>query len=288
MSSIFDDSSSSSSFDSDEVTPTEQVLLKVQARVILITGASRGLGLGLVKQFSKSHPDDTILACARDPKTAKELQQLQEEHPNTIHIVPLDVNDEKSIKSAYTYVTDTLKIRQVHILINNAGIASPNHPHDPLLSAQKAVMLHIYSVNVIGPLLVFQTFYPLIKHAELPAPLRADGHQLQTFSASKPLIVNISSNLASLENNTWGTCVSYRCSKAALNMLTKTMAVECEDVYFMALSPGWVDTDMGSAGDRSPPLSVEESCSSMFKVISHFTADKNGKFVEYDGSIIPW
>ena len=257
--------------------------------------------------------------------------------PNNVHIVPLDVNDEKSITSAYKYVTDTLKIKQIHILINNAGIASPNHPHDPLLSAQKSAMLNIYSVNVIGPLLVFQTFYPSIKHAELPAPTREHGQQLQTFSATKPLIVNISSNLASLTNNTWGTCVSYRCSKAALNMLTKTMAIECPgkysiitihtdiqircssvsllhpsliscylfvcvlvsswlivfccielDAYFMALSPGWVDTDMGSAGNRSPPLSIEDSCSHMHKVISHFTADKNGKFVEYDGNTIPW
>ncbi len=137
------------------------------------------------------------------------------------------MNDEKSISASYKYVTETLKIKQIHVLINNAGIASPNHPNDPLLSADKSAMLHLYSVNVIGPLLVFQTFHPLIKHAELPALLRENGKELQTFSATKPLIVNISSNLASLQNNTWGGCVSYRCSKAALNMLTKTMAIEC-------------------------------------------------------------
>jgi hypothetical protein len=76
--------------------------------------------------------------------------------------------------------------------------------------------------------------------------------------------------------------------KAALNQLTVCFAREEETVVSVALSPGWVQTEMGTKGGRRPPLTVERSVSSMLKLIDGLSLQDSGKFLDYDGTQLPW
>ena len=130
-------------------------------------------------------------------------------------------------------------------------------------------MANIFKINTIGPLIVTQAFLPLLSMQEPQPPA---------------VVVNVSSNLASIADNRSGGSTAYRCSKAALNMLTKTFAVDCPEVTFLSLHPGWVQTDMGSRYGRKPPLSVADSVAGLIEVISKCSPQQSGSFIDYRGS----
>uniref|UniRef100_A0A8C0ZA93 C-factor-like n=1 Tax=Cyanistes caeruleus TaxID=156563 RepID=A0A8C0ZA93_CYACU len=170
----------------------------------------------------------------------QELQNLASKHPNII-IIPLEVADPASIKAAAAKVGEHLGDSGLNLLINNAGIGKPNSLDNETLES----MTQVYTTNTIGPLLMGQAFLPLLKKA-------AQGSPGSGLSCSKAAIVNMSSYAGSIEDMyVWdfGQVVSYRCSKAALNMLSKcqSLAYKEHGILCVALHPGWVQTDMGSA-----------------------------------------
>ena len=116
-----------------------------------------------------------------------------------------------------------------------------------------------------------------VAQALLPALKRGD----------RKLIVNITSTLGSIELNTRGGFWGYRASKAALNMLNRTLARELESQRFtcVVINPGWVRTDMGGPHAR---LSPAESIGGMRKVISRLTPEDSGGFFDYRGEPRPW
>ncbi|NXF00491.1 DHB2 dehydrogenase, partial [Menura novaehollandiae] len=150
-----------------------------------------------------------------------------------------DVADPASIKAAAAKVGEHLGGSGLNLLINNAGISK-------LTSVDTETsedMIEIYTTNTIGPLLLGRAFLPLLKKA-------AQGSPGSGLSCSKAAIVNMSSSAGSIEDvYLWdfGQVVSYRCSKAALNMLSKcqSLAYREHGVLCVALHPGWVQTDMG-------------------------------------------
>ena len=81
---------------------------------------------------------------------------------------------------------------------------------------------------------------------------------------------------------------SYHCSKAALNMLTKCFADEFKNVTFLSVSPGWVQTDMGSSNNRNPPLTITESAQGIFTVGENSNIEISGGFLNYDGTVLPF
>jgi NAD(P)-dependent dehydrogenase (short-subunit alcohol dehydrogenase family) len=99
--------------------------------------------------------------------------------------------------------------------------------------------------------------------------------------------MNMSSGLGSIANNGRGTSVGYRASKAALNMVTRTLAMELADEGFVcvAMSPGWVRTDMGGDG---APLSVEDSVRGMLGTLAPLGPDRTGRYFNHDGQELPW
>ncbi len=76
---------------------------------------------------------------------------------------------------------------------------------------------------------------------------------------------------------------SYQCSKAAVNMLTKCFADDCPDMTFVAMHPGWVQTDMGSSKNRRPPVPVEESAQKVIAVAHGVTKQESGTFWSFTG-----
>ncbi|XP_030437793.1 uncharacterized protein LOC115660464 isoform X2 [Gopherus evgoodei] len=123
-------------------------------RSVLVTGANRGIGLELVKQFlEKSNPPEWVFATCRDPEgeRAQQLKNLASRHPN-LAIVALEATDPASIKAAATRVEEHLKSSGLNLLINNAGIVRPS----TLESETPEDMSLVYATNVTGPLLVSQ------------------------------------------------------------------------------------------------------------------------------------
>ncbi|KFV64735.1 hypothetical protein N307_13222, partial [Dryobates pubescens] len=247
------------------------------------TGATRGIGLGLVQHFlGMPTPPKWVFAGCRDPKgqRAQELQNLASKHPNLV-IIPLDVSNPASIKAAAATVEKHLGGSGLTLLINNAGVVKINKLEDETLED----MRQVYTTNTIGPLLMGQ-FLPLLKKA-------AQGSPGSGLSCSKAAIVNVSSIAGSIEEMyawEYAHAVAYRCSKAALNMLTKCQSLGYREhgILCVALHPGWVETDLGSATGQKPPVTVDACVQGMLKVLSSLSEKDTGTFLDWEGKVVPW
>ncbi|KAM6324759.1 C-signal-like isoform 2-T2 [Podargus strigoides] len=257
---------------------------ELHVRSVLVTGANRGIGLGLVRHFlGLPSPPKWVFAACRDPKgqRAQELQNLASKHHNLV-IIPLDVTDPTSIKAAAASVGEQLGGSGLNLLINNAGTAKLVSLGSETLES----MTQVYTTNTIGPLLVSQAFLPLLKTA-------AQGSPGSALSCSKAAIINMSSSAGSIEElYLWGPThvVSYRSSKAALNMLTKCQSLGYREhgILCVALHPGWVQTSMGDSGQQKPPLTVDASVQGMLKVLSSISEKETGTFLNWEGKVVPW
>ena len=221
---------------------------------VLVTGANRGIGLEFARQLHEAGA--TVIGTARKPEKAEELKALG------VRVVQLDVTDEASV-AALVKELDGLSI---DVLMNNAGIFLE---HGDFESADPAAVMKVYDVNVVGPLRVTQALLPNLRSGE------------------RKLIMNMSSGLGSIANNTGGGMVAYRASKAALNMQTHTLAADLakEDFICIAMSPGWVRTDMGG---ENANLSPAESVSGMLSTLAPLTAKDSGRYLNHDGTELPW
>ncbi|XP_071423429.1 C-signal-like [Pithys albifrons albifrons] len=251
---------------------------------VLVTGANRGIGLGLVQHFlGLPNPPQWVFAGCRDPKgqRAQELQNLASKHPSLV-IIPLEVADPSSIKAAAAKVGEHLGGSGLNLLINNAAILKLTSVDTEKLET----MIEVYTTNTVGPLLLGEAFLPLLKKA-------AQGSPGSGMSCSKAAIVNISSSAGSIEDVfLWELVhmVSYRCSKAALNMLTKcqSLAYKEHGILCVTLHPGWVITDMGVLGSFKPPVTVDTSVQGMLKVLSSISEKETGTFLDWEGKVVPW
>ncbi|CAH2311615.1 Hypothetical predicted protein [Pelobates cultripes] len=163
----------------------------------------------------------------------QELRKLSGKHPSVV-IIPLDTTNSANVNACVKEVEKHLSGQHLDLLINNAGVLHPQ-----TLETQTAEdMLEVYNINVVGPMLVAQAFHPLLKRS---------GAE----SKEKSAIVHISALLGSLEDLprlfSHFPVISYRCSKAALNMLSRCQAVGYKEdgIITIAIHPGWVQTDMG-------------------------------------------
>jgi len=222
--------------------------------VYLVTGANRGIGLELVRLLLSRGA--TVIATTRDRAGALELIDTG------ARVLELDVSDPASIEALGSKLGDTA----IDVLINNAGVSSTSKLLGDCSGAEFA---RVFAVNSTGPVLVTRA---------LMGPLR---------KGSRKVVVNISSQLASIRNNTGGSSYGYRASKAALNMLTVCMANElrAEGFTCVCMHPGWVKTRMG--GDQAP-MTVEQSARFLLDQVERMNTGDSGSFRNYDGSTLPW
>ena len=245
--------------------------VSTSARHILITGTSRGIGLEFVRQYS-ADPLITVLAACRQPAKADQLQLLAQQRPN-VHLLAMDVSSDDSIRAAFAAIPPHVK--QLDLLINNAGIQSPKQPADWILQASADDALALFRTNVVGALLTTQCALPLLTAS--------------TAASSPPAtVVNVSSTFGSVTLNMDANNATYKLSKAALNQLTRSLAAALPTIAVVALSPGWVQTEMGNKGGRQAALRVEESVGGMRLVIDRMGLEHSGRFLEFDGTELPW
>ncbi|XP_066493523.1 C-signal-like [Tiliqua scincoides] len=255
----------------------------LEPRSVLVTGSNRGIGLELVRQLvEKSNRPEWIFATCRNPEgtEAQVLQNLAAKHQAVV-IIPLDVSDPSSVRAAAARVTEQLKGAGLNLLINNAGIAKLS----TMETETPENMSEVYQTNVIGPMLVSKAFLPLLRKA-------AQESTQKGMSCSKAAIVNISSRAGTItEILGWhtGPAISYRCSKAALNMLTRCMSLGFaeDEILCIALHPGWVQTEMGNMVGLAPMM-VDGSVQSILNSLGRLSEKDNGVFVDWEGKALPW
>jgi len=238
------------------------------AQRVVVTGASRGIGLELVRQHAAR--GDNVLATCRRPGEARDLAALAARHPGLVAVAPLDVTEAGSIEAAASQARDIQGA--VDLLWSNAGVY-PGTKGTPVAegllgSLRAADGLSILATNAVGPLLVAQAFMPLLRRG------------------SRPRLAVVSSGYGSVAGNQ-GTPYWYGASKAALNMLHRSLAFDpaSQGVTVLLLSPGWVKTDMGGPGALTE---VADSVAAMVRVVDAATPEQNGAFLDRRGGPIAW
>ncbi|OQX15425.1 MAG: short-chain dehydrogenase [Thiothrix lacustris] len=229
---------------------------------IMITGANRGLGLELVRQYAADNWQ--VLACCRSPENAHDLNKLAAASVGNITVHLLDVTN----ATQRTALAAQLKHQPIDILFNSAGV-SGNWGTQGFGQCQADEWLEVLNVNVITPMLMMQDFAANVALSE------------------RKIIANMSSKMGSIADNTSGGSYIYRSSKAALNMVNKSAAHDLarKGISVVALHPGWVRTDMGGPNGE---LSVEESVTALKRNLANVTLADSGHLLDIDGSTIAW
>ncbi len=220
---------------------------------VVITGASRGIGLELTRlSLQKGY---RVLAQARNPSNSEDLLKLKSEFSDLeIFFQDLESSDVHSKLS--NAISDW---SHLDILINNAGVYLDDESIDDF---QKS-----YLVNAIKPLFITRALFDKLK------------------KSNNPRSIQITSQMGSISDNTSGGSYSYRSSKAALNMLFKSLSVDEPWLISLLIHPGWVKTRMGG---ENAPLAPVVSAAGIWKVIHSIESTHNGSFVNYLGQKISW
>jgi NAD(P)-dependent dehydrogenase (short-subunit alcohol dehydrogenase family) len=236
---------------------------------VLVTGANRGIGLEFVKQFlAQTSPPQHVFATCRQPAEAKELQILATEN-NNLHVLELELKSYATHEALVGEVRDVLGDNGLDVLVNNAGVMYPVN----LENGGPELLVDNFEVNAVTPFMLTRAFLPLLRQA--------------VANKRQPIVANITSKMGSIADNDSGSHYAYRASKTALNCITKSLSVDLgkEGIICLPLHPGWVLTDMGGPNAL---IDTKSSVAGLINVIT--TADKaiNGKFLNFDGTEIPW
>lgn len=228
----------------------------------LVTGANRGIGLEFVNQLLAR--GDRVIATCRQPGRASELTRLAGEHPGRLKVLPLNISEPRSITELAREV-EMLDLR-IDLLINNAGVLLSGE----IFGAVEARSLNeTFAINAQGPFLLTQAL----------APRLVDGGK----------VVALASGIGSIAGTARFGTPSYAISKAALNMAMRLLghALAERRIAVLALSPGWVKTEMGGT---NASLGIDQSVSHMLKVIDAFMFDPDaiGGFVAHNGESLAW
>jgi NAD(P)-dependent dehydrogenase (short-subunit alcohol dehydrogenase family) len=230
-------------------------------KTVLVTGANRGLGLEFVRQYADAGWQ--VVAGCRAPQAAKELKALEAQHPGRIRIVALDVTDGESVRSAAAQ----LRGETLDLLLNNAGVGGP--PGQRIGHFDYAAWARVIDANVLGPARVIEAFVENVARG------------------SDRRIVTVTSRMGSIADNASGGSYPYRASKAGVNAVMKSFAIDLapRGITCVVVHPGWVRTDMGGTGGKLAPA---ESVKALRALIDSLAPEHAGKFYNYDGSELPW
>ncbi len=227
----------------------------------LIIGASGAIGAALVAELRNRPGCALVVALHRHSQPA------------------IDFADEASIAAAAAEVADQGPFQ---LIINATGIlhggdqtsAAPLMPEKRLADLQYAQMQQVFLINTFGPALVLRHFSGLLDR-------------------QRGILALLSAKVGSIGDNRLGGWYSYRASKAALNMLVKTAAIELKrsqpNALLLALHPGTVNSRLsqpfrGGEIGRSPAAAAQD----LLRVLDQQSAEASGRFLSYSGEQLPW
>jgi len=246
-----------------------------------VAGASRGIGIELVRKILENYPGSKVVAGARNPNENKDLKELQHSYKDRLTLVRLDITSDASVQASAEVIAKALP-DGLDYLINCAGIMDSQAADSTPTELQNT-----YNTNVVGPFRVFRAALSSIRKGQ------------------RKVVVNVSSiaggftvqglfheHAKAFGYETYG----YRASKAALNLLTVGLAKEyaAEGIIFVPVHPGEVATDMmhasmgGNQELMKQALPPGESARLQLEVYHRLTLDDSGKFINYKGDSLPW
>lgn len=228
---------------------------------ILITGANRGIGLEMVRYSAKQ--GWRVFACCRNPHNADSLFSIARLSNGSISVHIADMQ-ELSTLQALSY---ELRNDSIDMLINNAGIYGTDKNTFGAVDVES--WLQAFQINCIAPLKMVEAF------AE------------QLSMGNQKLVACMSSKMASMADNGYGNSYIYRSSKAALNAVVKSLSIDLkpQGITSVVLHPGWVKTQMGGPNAE---ITTQECVDQLFTIMSSLTIKDSGRFIDIDGSDIPW
>jgi NAD(P)-dependent dehydrogenase (short-subunit alcohol dehydrogenase family) len=246
--------------------------------VRLVVGGNRGIGLALVAAQLADPAVRQVIATHRPGADTRGLEPLGAHHGGRLRRTELDVTDERSVAAFEPFLRSIEG--GVDLAIHAAGLL-----HDGSLQPEKTVqdcrpseLMRLFEVNAVGPLCVAATL------------LRVLGRRRQvTFAA-------LSAMVGSIGDNRLGGWYGYRASKAALNQFMRTLAIECRVNFpratIVAIHPGTTDTALSRPFQRNVNpdklYSPAQTAARILKVAAGAAGARNGCFLNWDGSEIPW
>ena len=224
---------------------------------ILITGANRGIGLELTKQYAEA--GHHVHACCRNPAGADALNALAGENVTVHELTPQDGDSVAALAG---------QIASIDILINNAGMAGPAPDQQAGFSMDFDGWLETFNVNTLAPLRVVQEFHDALK------------------AGTDAKAITITSQMGALDLN-WPVMYAYCSSKAAVNKVMRMLSVELakENIAVGLIHPGHVQTDMGGPNAE---ITSEESASGIISVIDGISVENTGSFMKWNGEPHNW
>ena len=222
---------------------------------VLIAGANRGIGLEFARQYARA--GWRVIGTSRSLDRADRLSALGAD----VHVHPLDVAD----FAAVTAFGCALAQETIDVLIANAGIAGPSDMTAEAIDGE--AWAAAFRVNAMAPLALAGAFHAQVARSE------------------QRKMIAITSRLGSMGANGEGGRYAYRSSKAALNAVWRSYALDHPEIVAVLLHPGWVRTDMGGSNALLGP---EESVTGLRRVIAGLAKADSGRFYNHDGSPIPW
>ena len=230
---------------------------QAQPGTILLAGANRGLGLGLAEAYASQGWH--VIATARSPEHAPELEKLRAGNDGRVTLEQLDVADPTSV----TALAGRLSGRKLDVLFVVAGVGSPHA--NALREVPREEVARMFVTNATAPIALAET--------------------LQDHMTPNATVVFMTSLMGSIASNAGGGMEMYRASKAALNMLASCYALRQKSHPVLLLHPGWVRTDMG--GDNAP-LDIPTSVAGMVGVVAGRAGKPGIAYLDYQGQKLPW
>jgi len=245
----------------------------------LVVGAGGGIGHAFVRRLLAESPVGRVWAATRSPRSP-DLMALGEAYGDRLAPVAVDILDERSIADLARHIGGIDP--RLHLLINAFGFLHDREadiwPEKRLEDITPEAMLQNYRVNTVAPALIARYFLPLLNHRE------------------RTVFASLSARVGSIGDNRLGGWYSYRASKAAQNMFTRGLAIECgrraKRVICLALHPGTTDTDLSEPFQGRVPedrlFSPDFAAGKLLERIDGAAPEDSGGFFAWDGAPIPW
>ncbi|NJN74341.1 MAG: SDR family NAD(P)-dependent oxidoreductase [Limnothrix sp. RL_2_0] len=242
----------------------------------LVIGASRGIGLEFTRQYLQETGFIKVFATYRH--LSPELEELAQQYPERLALLPVDVTVEAEITAAIaTIKTQTNTLQEVVYCV---GLLHDDQlqPEKSLRHIQSDNLTRYFQVNAIGAVLWAKYLLPLLRGGD------------------RPIFAAISAKVGSIGDNRLGGWYGYRASKAALNMLLHNVAIEwgrvAPNVIVALLHPGTTNTNLSKPFQKHVPpeklFSPELTVSQLRQVMADLTPQNSGEFFAWDSAPLPW
>lgn len=243
----------------------------------LVTGASSGIGLAMLRQLLENRHVGRMFAVSRSATTAASLHELKRVYGDRLIRMDADITceDELARMAKATQTVDAL-----HLVINAAGVLHGDAlvPEKAIEHANKASFEKVFALNAFAPLLLAKALLP------------------QLCRGQPAVFASLSARVGSIGDNRAGGWYAYRASKAAQNQLMKTFSIEWKRRNPMGtclvLHPGTVDTPLSAPFQSKVPaerlFDAQRAANQLLQLIAHSTPADSGRFIAWDGTEIPW